>query len=233
MNTLDKDIRSELVKIFKKKPEWYQVLAEKSELIKKGAWSRALIDCIYEYDWHHEADIFDVYIFLITNIALTKANSNIGAFQIPVNSKPFPDKSIIENNEVLNNLPAPFKGEFWGGTQGEDGYISWETPIHCTKCEKENENDDCHIGWCLIKPNTAQLEVGYNSSGKFWFGLDGSGLYARWPNGQKYITVFVDFNKINLYLPTDDEFNTLLNESKESIEKAIAEERSPWNRWRD
>lgn len=57
------------------------------------------------------------------------------------------------------------------------------------------------------------------------------GLYARWPYGQEFITIFVDFNIVRIY-PTDHpDFDAVLKKSGETIKLAKQRERSPWERW--
>jgi len=229
-NSLDKTQRDFLWELFHKEPDWFVVLGEKLKLLKDEAWPKNMIDCVYQYDWHHKPDIYDMYFFLQFLSLLEGKNSRLGVFQIPIYSEPFPDKDIEGNNNALKNLPKPFKGTFLGGTQGADGVIEWKTPIHCTAYQEQESKGE--ISWGLIKPNKIQLEIGYNSSGKFLRALDFTSYgCARWPYGQEYITVFVHLDACKIYTVGDPEFNTLLEQSNETIEHVKILGRSPWERW--
>jgi len=229
MNSSETAINKKLWNKFHQEPDWFITLGEKLKFYKSGGFSQYIVDCVYQYSWHKTPDIYDMYILNQIYIKLQGDNPTIGVFQIPTDTTPFPDKEIEQNNLILSQLPAPFKGIFWGGTQDEDGEISWKTPIHCTICGKNEYKNDAL--WCLIDPRAAPLEVGYNSSQKFLRDLNWRGLVARWPYGHKYISVFVDFDSVTRYLPTDPNFDAILMEANESVDDALESKRSPWELW--
>lgn len=232
MNSIDKALRNKLCKMFNDNPDWFIILGEKIKLIRNNAWPNSLVDCVYQYDWHHEPDIYDAYVFTQLHVLMQNYGANIGVFQVPTGCEPLPDKYIQENNEILKCLSPPFTGEFWGGNQDEDGYIRWNKPIYCTRFPANKEAGG--IQWGLIESMQASLEVGYNSSGKFWYGINEPIPYARWPYGQKYITVFVNFDLINFYTIGTKNFEKILESSKETIEQCLYQKgRSPWDRWKE
>ena len=122
-------------------------------------------------------------------------------------------------------LPPPFKCSFWGGCYDFDGEIIWSKPIHaCLQHETGG-------GWVLIDKGQAPLQVGYNSAYKFWEHLEKNKCLARFPYGQKYITVFCrKFKKF--YCVGEEGFEKMLDESGENIDTVVSLlDRSPFERW--
>ena len=229
MNALETDLGKRLWKDFHGDPTWFVVLGEKMKLLQAGSWPQSLIDCVYQYDWHHKQDIFDLWVFLDFYARLTQPPPDFAVFQIPVGEEPHQDKDVAGNNVVLNNLSRPFKGRFWGGNQDEDGFIEWDRPIHVTSCAAGEDREE--VRWLLAKPKRVPLEVGYNSSSKFRRDIRGYHSYARWPCGQPFITVFLDIDRCELMFEDDAEFDVLLHHSGESVEDYMISQRSPWERW--
>jgi hypothetical protein len=225
MNSFDHALRSELTARFTDDPEWYVVLGQKMKLMQKGAWPECLIDCIYQYSWHHEPDIFDAWVFLNVYALLDK---DLAVFQIPIGVEPYPDKEFARNHAALADLPSPFRGTFVGGTQGCDGMIEWITPVHATV------RYGSEIRWVIVRPHSLQLEVGTNSSGKFWDALINHGGVARWPYEQSYVTVFLNRKWISDLREGDPGFEDALGESAETIDTCRQRlDRDPWPRWNE
>lgn len=165
------------MKKFDNEPQWFIVLNEKLKLLREEAWPQSYVDCIYQYDWHHKPDIYDMWVLLQVD-SLTRTQ-NIAVFQIPTRSLPYADKDHSPNNEILAVLPGPFTATFSGGNQDADGFIKWTCPIHVT-CYKPSRNRG-EVRWILAAPSLVPLEVGCNPSHKFWMELKASGRCARWP----------------------------------------------------
>jgi hypothetical protein len=225
MNTLDEITRRTLWKEFHKDGRWFKTLGRRLDEYRNGRWPRSFVDCVFQYDWHHPVDIYDIYVLSRATVAINSAQASIGVFQIPLHEGPLSDKDVEGNNHVLGTLPAPFEGKFWGGTQDEDGVIRWTRPIHVSISASDRS------GWFLVAPGSVELEVGYNSSGKFLRALECSNGIARWPYGQPYITVFLSA-AMKWHTPEHPDFDRLRAEANETIETCVASGRSPWERWR-
>lgn len=226
MNTLDETMRRALWKNFHDHPTWFKALGRHLEDYKSGKWPRSFVDCVFQYDWHHEVvDIYDIYALVRATLLSNGPMANVRVFQIPVSAEPLRDSDIAGNNAILGKLPSPFEGKFWGGKQGADGVIRWKTPIHVS-LSKHQES-----GWALVGPGQVELEIGYNSFGKFLRSLETRAGLARWPYGQHQLTVFLNSRIMNFYTPGNPEFQRVLDESKETIEECMAAGRSPWERW--
>ncbi|WP_039925139.1 hypothetical protein [Alishewanella aestuarii] len=227
MNRYTKDLRKFLWKEFHKNPKYFNDLAKKYKDYTLGKWPKKFVDCVFQYDFHHFVDIFDIYILAYITTLLRHPNRKLAVFQLPVGAEPYPDKEIELNQQQLNMLKEPFSGEFWGGKQGEDGYVKWSRPIHCLARENEGQ-----LAWVVIEANKAPLEVGYNDSGKFYRYLIENGICARWPYGQSYITVFVNLELIKFYSTNSNNFKEVLERSGESIEVCLELERNPLENWK-
>lgn len=103
----------------------------------------------------------------------------------------FPDKNIKENDELVKSYITCIKSdqddykiiesEFWGGTQGEDGYIRFNKPP--------------------IKNITYfPLEVGYCKATQFWYHIIQRLSIARLPYDSNYI-IYFELVKPEIYRP--------------------------------
>jgi hypothetical protein len=228
LNSLDEAFRKGLWKKFHENEKWFELLSQGLAKYKGGEWPRSLVDCVFQYDWHHKVDIYDIYVLQQVTTEINSAHATGRVFQIPVASTPLADRDHEGNNRLLRTLPSPFTGKFWGGTQDEDGLVRWNRPIHVSLQRHGSP------GWALIEPGSVQLEVGYNSSAKFYRALMSTNGVARWPYGQPYITVFLNSSIVQTYTPEDRAFRNLLKQSGETLEECMGSaERSPWERWYD
>jgi hypothetical protein len=211
-------------------PVWVLALTNFVKDVNNGIISKKYVDVIGQ-KWREKFNIYDAFSFYLISYAIT--SGRIAIFQIPVNSEPFPDKEIVKNNEVLKKLEYPFSGEFFGGTQGEDGYIHWDTPINALFC-KDNTKSFVIVE-SLTDKNGSQtvcpLEVGYIPFEKtLWYlrsALDisggGNGL-ARWPYGQNRITVLIDHG---IFTADDNGFEDLLEKVYGNFDTLP----NPWDDW--
>ena len=109
-----------------------------------------------------------------------------------IGQTPFIDKDKESFNNFFSTLVDKFKAEFFGGTNGEDGYFSLKKSI------KHFEGD----GY-FEKDEDSPLECGTTSANKthrYLFSNIESGKLARWPYDQKIIYLFK-----NLMRPQGDE----------------------------
>lgn len=226
MNTLDETMRKTLWDMFHEDGNWFVILGRRLKEFQREKWPRSFVDCVFQYDWHHTVDIFDLHFLQVATALTNSKHATVAVFQIPVGCTPYPDEDVHANNEALAALPSPFAGRFWGGTQGEDGIITWSRPIHVS-VQRHGQP-----GWSLVEPGSVQLEVGYNSSGKFHRALHTSNGIARWPYGQNCITVFLNA-ALRLVTPGQEKFAELQHNSSETILECMAQGRSPWERWSD
>ena len=148
--------------------------------------------------------------------------------QIYVGRTPERDHNVEANDQALKNLPHPFEGEFWGGTQGHDGLIRWKTPIHCVVDHGPTKTrafgivgENARIG--------AELEVGYVPAYKTLLGISfanvgvGCAHYARWPYGHDRITIFHSLYHNGI----EDDFETLCERAFDTTETCL----NPWAWW--
>jgi len=208
-------------------PEWAQVLTKTVRDVNKHVYPQIYLDVIGQ-KWREKFDLYDAYAFNLIHLAIM--SGKIAIFQIPVSSEPFPDKEIEKNNEVLKKLEYPFSGKFFGGTQGEDGYIRWEVPINALV------NTGKQISFVIVSHNDDQrfvcpLEVGYIPFEKTldylksaWVGVGRIPGLARWPYGQNKITVLVNYG---IFTTDDDGFESLL----EKVHGNFQTLPNPWESW--
>ena len=175
---------------------WGRLLADTVlEIQAKNVYPQSYVDVIGQKSWHRGGfDIFDAYSFLQTDYAIK--TGELAVFQIPVDKMPGRDSDYCAMNEVLGKLQFPFSGEFWGGTQGEDGEISWELPVNALM------KTPGIVGYVIVSPTILDngekvgcpLEVGTTSFHKTRWYTMGTRIpgVARWPYGQDKITVIVN-----------------------------------------
>jgi hypothetical protein len=159
-------------------PGWMATMADYTGKLRSGYFEHA--DVVFQKWERFSIDLYDVYPFIMVHCDLMLAN--IVCATIEIGEAPHADKHIAENNAILHKLWDPFCGEFWGGTQDEDGYIKVRRPIEFDMINREtNERfaEKFSGRFCL--------EVGYISAAKTLFYLMTQGRIARWPYGSKEI----------------------------------------------
>lgn len=211
-------------------PEWTQMLLQVVRDVNKQVFPKNYVEVIGQ-KWRENFNIYDAFSFSLINHAIK--TGLIAIFQIPVNSEPFPDKDVLNNNEVLKKLEYPFSGEFYGGTQGEDGYIHWSRPINAV-IRTEDE-----VSFVIVEPlidkdgshHVCPLEVGYIPFEKTLHYLNNFFIetrpkvgLARWPYKQDKITVFVNHG---FYGADDEKFGELIKQVYGDFQTLP----NPWNSW--
>jgi len=225
MKNLDVVARLKFLEKIGNDPIFLKNIADHLSELENGAWAQSFIDCVYQYSWHHKPDLYGKYILFDTIHQLNGEQGDYLVFQVKVPDSPYADKDTEENNNILKLLPTPFNAEFIGGNYGEDGYFSWERPIHTPI--KINDT----IYWLLLDTNTLPLEVGTNSSSKFSSYMRQQGGIARWPYEAMHITVFINRRLIKAYAINSSIFDELISKCEETIDDCFIE-RNPWERWK-
>jgi hypothetical protein len=170
------------------------VLKTLSEVLLKmedGFYAQAYIDCIMQTN-RASYGLFDAFIFLHCHARIL--TGQVGVFAAKVGNTPLSNSAIEGNNEHLAGLQCPFKAEFIGGTQGDDGWFQWLAPINVAFQSVPG-------GWAGYriarekKPNEcAYFEVGYNPGVKMLNCLDRGLEIVRWPYGSEYCFGFVPYS---------------------------------------
>ena len=201
-------------------PEWAKTICLYHRQLNNGEYPPSYVDIIFE-KFRYPPDIYDAMSFAQVHTVIQ--TGGVAIFQIPIGVTPCADERIEEMNRLLDGLSYPFSAEFWGGTADCDGELVWERPINALL------QHDGGVGFVIVPPGQARLEVGYNSAHKMCFVVNQKIPVARWPYGQSNITVLVpaweyrckddsDFSALQENVWGD--FATLPNPYEES-----------WNRW--
>ena len=200
-------------------PGWMQVTRKVHKNLRRQYYHSAYVDIIFQKN-RGRPTIYDAYYFAIIHRQIRLGQ--IGMFQIPVEDMPCSDRNIKGNNEILSNLSYPFHAEFWTSRgAGADGSITWEQPMDVWVEWPEKEA----IGLVIVEPMSAQLEVGTSSGFKMWFeAYRRNSIVARWPYGQKEITVLVPNRWY--YNPAKDGFDDLQRDAYRGLNPF-----SPWIEW--
>jgi len=170
--------------LLKTDPRTGAIVGECLSLLVRGEYHQCYVDVMFQKDFRQGGiNIYDAYGF--SSIHAQMRLGKIAAFQIPVCDLAAYDKNTDGNNARLKSMPAPFCGEFFGGTQDEDGYIKWSEPVNALI------QDGTEALFCIARPSRVPLEVGTTDVAKTMFYIDGGGGVARYPYGQKYITVLL------------------------------------------
>jgi hypothetical protein len=142
------------------------------------------VDMIFQkWERFGSIDIYDAYPFACMHTLLN--TGIIFLARIGIGVSPSADKCIEQNQKKLDTLWHPFSGEFWGGTQDEDGYIEVKENISFTSVSidlETGEKFEKHDFFTGKFP----LEVGYISAAKtkMYFPVRGGcNRLARWAYG--------------------------------------------------
>jgi hypothetical protein len=183
MSTIIEQRNKDRVDELMENPEWMSVLADCIKRMRSGFYKEEHIDLICQkWERFKNFDIYDAYPFIQVHIALCSAE--ILCARLYVGGGPAPDKDVERNNQLLHSaLGHPFSGEFWGGTQGEDGYIEVHEPV-------EFDMKNLQTGELVTRRFSGRfpLEAGYISAAKTQHYLLGpQARLARWPYGSPEI----------------------------------------------
>ncbi len=161
-------------------------------------WANSLLVLLHKYEsgffptWYQSIffqfdanqnpfSIYDAYGLLCLHAEL--GAGNIVYAVIHLGEKPSSDRHNIEMNAKLQRLWHPFRGQFWGGNQNEDGVIYVDEPIELSVLTLRGEE--------IIRTVLGRfpLEVGFTPVYKTLAYLNsGSKRLARWPyNSEKII----------------------------------------------
>lgn len=149
------------------------------------------------------------------------SNGLYGVMRIPVGAQPVADVMREEMNGLLaSGLQDPFKAEFFGYKDDDDGFLSWSRPIHVSVFDKSTDE----WAWSICKPSVLPLEIGTTSGSKSFSQIMHTGL-ARWPYDHDSILAFV--HPAMLIGSDSPDFQSAVDESGENISELS--NRDPWS----
>lgn len=159
---------------------------------------KAMNDGVYET---HAVELFvtrrgrftiaDAYVHMIC-----RAHWHFGAIleigvQPGIKGGPKADKDRQGNQRILDTLPDPFRGKFYGEqTQGPDGWIEWSDTIVMEQhlISRTGEHSSRSI---RVEPDGALLEAGSLSGYVMLQHLETGSPVARWPYDCDYLTLMI------------------------------------------
>lgn len=200
MATIHQRSEAELIENILSDAEGIPVYADILRKLQKHEYQQSWVDVFFQkWEKFGKLNLADAYVFghlwaAIRTGAIAYTKLGIGAY-------PLPDKDIEGNDRILKTrlreldtwkdldtgqkFPScKFSGAFWGGTQDEDGHISWDGAA-IFEFHRNGEK----IGNYISKNEGAPLEVGYTSATKTFFQLVQYRRLARWPYDSNDITV--------------------------------------------
>ena len=186
------------VRRIRRDPEWMACLAEVIGKLEDRFYGSDFQDTVFQ-QWEGRSEItVDVaYPFALFYAALQKGE--IARIRLAVYECPFGDSQVEENDRILqsalpnlgllkdgsgNLLDCKWSGQFYGGVNGEDGFIQWDG---VAKFETLKEGKNAEV--LYFPSGRLPLEVGTTSAAKTYLQLMNGGV-ARWPYDQKEITIY-------------------------------------------
>ncbi len=166
--------------------------------MNRGLYEKTYLDTVFQkWERFGKYDLYDAWCFAQFHYKLT--TGAIARTRVSIGIAPFADNKVDENDLALSNLPFPFSGSFWGGTQDQDGLIKWNTPILAETSECKGGNDvnidDDIIQYWVIPPGILPLEVGYMDCSKsYFYQVSGKQGVARWPYGSRDIHLLLNLD---------------------------------------
>lgn len=180
-------------------PGWMACLAEVIGKLEDGFFGNEYQDTVFQqWEGRGRVTVDVAYPFMLFHGALQ--NGEIARIRLGVGEYPLGDSEIEANNHVLqsvlphlgslkddsgNFLDCKWSGQFFGGVNGEDGFIQWEGTA-----KFETMKDGKNSGFLYLPSGRLPLEVGTTSAAKTYLQLMTSGGVARWPYHQKEITIY-------------------------------------------
>lgn len=170
-----------LAKELEKNPELASMLGDAFVKIHREFWEADYVRLITDR-WGDALTFGDVFAFVQVHAML--ASGKAVMTEVEVGEGPVGDRFKSTNNELLQRLPPPFLGEFWGGVADCDGVVQWSSPIEGNVIL----NDGQEVRRTIAAAQ-APLEVGHTNGGTTLRHLGGSGCLARWPYGSPIVTI--------------------------------------------
>lgn len=197
-----------------------------------GQYQGAIISCRYpgvyvdlitqRFAGLNDLNMADAYAFAQTNYMLRTAQ--VAAFCLDVGTEPSLDREHEANDQAVKMLQNA-TGSFSGGTQGDDGFISWSVPRWGCVLYYDGKSSCPYL--VMIPPDRVALEVGTISAAKTYSYLKSRGRLARWPYEQKVITVLT-----TRYVHGEmTDFDYLVSQCQETAADFIAGSSNPVNHW--
>lgn len=200
-----------------------KILVDTVNRIRGGEYPKSYVDALFQKSSFSSPfiDLYDAYGF--AKVHHLVYSGQMGVFCIRVGKEPVSDRKIQEMNSILEALPPPFNAKHYGGPQDEDGYICWDSPVHCVVTVKED--GILRRMYSIARPTQyCPLEIGYNGIDKTLHTLLFDGMLARWPYESEYIYVFTN----DLVGQDDPAFEALLSQCADTMDTAG----NPWDIWR-
>lgn len=173
-------------------PEWAALYSSTLRKMRSGEYGEWL-DVIVQ-NHRSPLDLFDASAFL--DIWTAIQTGKIYHCVIPIGNGPSGDAQVEENNRKLPNGPysrawlrsgeereihVVFSSEFWGGTPGPDGSISWAGELPFFKNAGDQEPTTIWVDGNDQFPYP--LEAGYCRASQTWWRLGRNRRLVRWPYG--------------------------------------------------
>ncbi len=193
-------IETALMEVVRQKlrdPDWASLIAQFLSRLHSGTVDS--VDFYFQHGhWAERYTLEDAYACLVLEAGVLAGQ--IVRCDVCVHCEPEPD-SMMELNST--NLRAAFSGddwewngqqkspnfsvELWGGTQGEDGWLSWGEPVMF-----EQFRDGQPHGFIPVPEKTIPIEVGSQKAAKTLAQIRQYGGLARWPYHSNTIRIFYD-----------------------------------------
>lgn len=176
-------------------PDWLVCIADYMRRMRDGFYNTRFRDVVFQkWEGDDSVTFSDVYAFAMIHTWLNTGKVVMAA--INMGQEPKADANIKDNHELLStrlplldchgddDISCKWNGGFWGGTQGEDGFIEWTG-----EAVFERFQDGKPAGWQRFPSDRLVLEVGTTAAAKTLAQLKTNGGVARWPYGRKEITL--------------------------------------------
>lgn len=206
MSTIARQAAKSHVAEIMRDPSWALVLGKYQLDMNLGVYPQGYVDCVVQKWDALSYDLVDAWCF--ANVHTWVQTGQLAVFSILAGAYPPRDNEHQTMTSALKALPYPFSGQFWGGTQDEDGLIGWSRPVLASYTLKSQN----YRGFVIVPPcNGCPLEVGTTSAEKTHQQLNPGGsrlMLARWPYNSEYIYVFTS----SFHAKNSDRFETLRRE---------------------
>ena len=184
---LERDTQIYSEKYLRDNPDFGQIVFQAYQRLQVNFYNKFLEDCIFQHHWTQTLSLTDAHIFTLFWSHFLKGD--IYYTTIETISEPYPDKDKESNNKILQDLPRPFFGEFWGGKgAGGDGSLFAKRPI-VLEAPAMYYKDKKKILYNLKGGVT--LEIGSTSASTTGFTLMQQKRLARFPYNHKKIGLFI------------------------------------------
>jgi hypothetical protein len=200
MSTIHEDAAEEALREWQNDPDGCEILGAYAGGLRTGRWSAEYLDKIGQQDGRTGWPLAQVVAFAQVHDMLMAGEALVT--DVATAGTPHPDRDRYANADGLAGLPGPFTASVDMRQSGadDDGWVEWAQSIRADRSVGTPVVCDCGRMSPVkildeVRPGRVPLEIGTTKPSSTLLHLRRDGGVARWPYGQRYLTLYLVRNR--------------------------------------